>query len=102
MDKFSYNVHLKAIRAYNVDIVNCTEETNGDWDKLKTYRRLLLALGLLGEDCSTKSAKRKRKEENGCGRQVKSISNFTEHDKNVVIKFIGQVSLEDRWHVVAC
>ena len=49
-DKFSFYVHLKAIRAYDVDIVNSTEETDQDRQRLKTYRRILRALGLMAED----------------------------------------------------
>ena len=40
-DEFMFNVHLKVILAYDVAFVNFTEETNGEWHKLKTYRRLL-------------------------------------------------------------
>ena len=49
-DKFSFHVQLKAIKAYTVDIVNFTEDTDGDWTKLLDYRRLLKALGILSED----------------------------------------------------
>ena len=85
-DKFSFHVHLKAIRAYDVDIVNSTEETDGDWHKLKTYRRLLRALGLLAEDRGTSGTKHKRNEDGDCDRRVKHKSDFAEYDKTVVIK----------------
>ena len=59
-NKFSFNVYLEAIRAYNVGIINSTEETDGDWHRLKTYRRLLRAL-LMVKDYGTRVMKRKRK-----------------------------------------
>ena len=85
-NKFPFHVHLKAIRAYDVDIVNSTEETDKDWHKLKNYRRLLRALGLLAEDRSTGTTKRKRDENGECDGRVKHKSDFAEYDKTVVIK----------------
>ena len=85
-DKFSFRVHLKAIRAYDLNTVNFTERNDGDWHKLKTYRSLLRALGLLVEDCGTAMTKRKKNEDGKCDRRVKHKSNFAEYDKTVVIK----------------
>ena len=88
MDTFSFHVHLKAIRAYDVIIVNSTEETDGDWHRLKTFRRLLRALGLLAEDCGTSTTKRKRSEDCKCDSRVKHKSDFAEYDKTVVKKIM--------------
>ena len=85
-DKFSFHVHLKAIKAYAVDIVNSTEDTDGDWTKLQDYRRLLKALGILPEDRRS-PAKRPRTTDGGDSRRrVKHKSDFNEYDKTVVIK----------------
>ena len=85
-EQFLFYVYLKAIRAYNVDIVNSTEDTVDDWHKLKTYKRLLRELGLLTEDRDTRKTKRKGNEDGEWDRRVKHKSDFTEYDKTVVIK----------------
>ena len=85
-DKFSFHVHLKAIKAYDVDIVNSTEDTDGDWTKLQDYRRLLRALGILPEERGP-PAKRPRTTAGGENRRrVKHKPDFNEYDKTVVIK----------------
>ena len=58
-DKFSFHVHLKAIKVHTIDIVTTTEEFDSDWSKVQDYRRLLKALGILTED-KRSSTKRPR------------------------------------------
>ena len=76
---------LKAIKAYAVDRVNSTEDTDDDWTKHQDYRRLLKALGILPEDRRS-SAKRPRTTAGGeSRRRVKHKSDLNEYDRTIVI-----------------
>ena len=70
-----------------MNIVNFMEESDGDWHRLKTYKRLLRALGLMAEDCGTSATKRRSEEDGDHRRRVRHKSNFSEYDK-VVYKYI--------------
>ena len=77
---------MKAIKAYEVDIVNSTDDTDGDWINLLDYRRLLKALGRLRKDRGV-PAKRPRTTADGeNSRRVKYKPDFNENDTTVVIK----------------
>ena len=73
---FPFYIHVNATRAYDVDIVNFTEGTDGDWLILTTYRRLLRALELLAEDRGTSGTKHKRNDDGECDRRVKHKLDF--------------------------
>ena len=69
-----------------MDIVNSTDETDKNWHKLKTYRRLLRELRLLAEDRGTSETKIKKNDNGDCDRRVKHTYDIAEYDKTVFDK----------------
>ena len=95
-DKFSFRVHLKAFKAYTVDIVHRTDDSNGDWTKLQDYRPMLNALGIMPED---RRSPAKRPRTTACGesrRRVKHKSDFNKYVKTVVINLIIKHVFDER------